>query len=91
MISDPDELGYRYPRPDECLWHEPSQRWVTVVDLAGCDATDEVPVVDVDGVLRTVKLRSLRELETPRPAVSPLFGLPYTVDPSGSGYRVEMP
>lgn len=88
MITDPDDPGYRYPQPDERLWHAPSQRWVAVVGDAG---HDEAPVIDEDGRRLTVKLRSLREQQTPRPAVSPLLGLPYTVDPSGTGYRVEMP
>lgn len=91
MITDPDDPGYRYPRPGERLWHEPSQRWVTVTALAEYDTGTEVPVIDEDGRRLTVKLRSLREQQTPPPAVSPLLGLPYTVDPSGTGYRVEMP
>lgn len=91
LITDPDDPGYRYPQPGERLWHEPSQRWatVTVLERGRVPHVDEVSVIVEDCEVRIVKLRSLREEETPRPAVSPLLGLPYTVDPSGSGYRVE--
>lgn len=93
MITDPDDPGYRYPQPGERLWHEPSQRWVTIIGTPDYGpVADEVDVraADLDQAA-TVKLRSLREEETPRPTVSPLLGLPYTVDSSGTGYRLEMP
>lgn len=64
MITDPDEPGYRYPRPGERLWHHAwSGGWCVVLgqpDYGPSD--DEVEVrCEGSGLQASVKLRNLEE------------------------------
>jgi hypothetical protein len=65
VISDPDDPAFRYPQPGERYWHQPWNRWCTIVEpwpeLRRSLPRDEVPVRMESGKLATVKLRSLEE------------------------------